>query len=96
MIYYRYIFQNKLNKACFQHDMTCENFKDLPRRTVSDNVLVHKAFTIARNSKCDKYQHEVALMVYTFFDKMSADGAIESEILSNQHPPESGMWQLAE
>ena len=51
MTYYRYIFQNKLNKACFQQDMTCGNFKYLPRRTVSDNVLVHKAFTIARNSK---------------------------------------------
>ena len=67
--------------------MTCGNFKDLSRRTVSDSVLVHKAFAIGRNSKYNKYQHEVALMVYTFFDKMLADGAIESEILSNQRPP---------
>ena len=71
MIYYRYIFQNKLNKACFQHDMTCENFKDLPRRTVSGNVLVHKAFTIARNSKCDKYQHELMVLLKVKFCQIS-------------------------
>ena len=29
----QYIYQNELNKACFQHDMTYGNFKDLTRRT---------------------------------------------------------------
>ena len=29
----RYIYQNKLGKACFHHDMTYENFKGLPRGT---------------------------------------------------------------
>ena len=32
----RYIYQNKLDKACFQHDMAYGDFKDLPRRTASD------------------------------------------------------------
>ena len=32
----RYIFQNKLGKACFQHNMACRDFKDLPRTTASD------------------------------------------------------------
>ena len=28
----RYIYQKKLDKACFQHDMAHGDFKDLPRR----------------------------------------------------------------
>ena len=32
----RYIYRNKLDKACFQHDMTYRYFKDLPRRTTSN------------------------------------------------------------
>ena len=30
----KYIYQNKLNKACFQRDVTYGDFKELPRRTV--------------------------------------------------------------
>ena len=29
----RYIYKNELDKACFQHDMDYEDFKDLKRRT---------------------------------------------------------------
>ena len=47
----RYIYRNKLDKACFQHDMTYRYFKDLPRRTTPDKVLRDKAFEIASNSK---------------------------------------------
>ena len=32
----RYIYQNELNKICFQHDMAYGNFKDSTRRTGSD------------------------------------------------------------
>ena len=35
----RYIYQNGLDKACFQHDMPCRDFKDSSRRTVADKVL---------------------------------------------------------
>ena len=31
----RYIYQNELDKACFQHDMASGDFKDLTRRTAS-------------------------------------------------------------
>ena len=31
-----YIYKNKLDKACFQHDIAYGDFKDLARRTVSD------------------------------------------------------------
>ena len=33
----KYIYKNKLDKACFQHDMAYGDFKDLKRRTQSDN-----------------------------------------------------------
>ena len=38
----RYIYQNQLDKACFQHDMVYGDFKDLPRRTIFDKVLRNK------------------------------------------------------
>ena len=47
----RNIYQNKLDKACFQHDMACGDFKNLTRRTASDKVLRDKAFNIAKNPK---------------------------------------------
>ena len=47
----RYIYQNELDKACFQHDMAYGDFKDLTRRTASDKILRDKAFNIAKNPK---------------------------------------------
>ena len=75
------IYQNELDKACFQHDMTYGDFKDLPRRTASDKVLRDKAFNIAKDEKYDGYQHGPALMVYKFIDKKFSDGAIKSQIM---------------
>ena len=51
----RYIYQNELDKACFQHDMAYGDFKDLTRRTASDKILHDKAFNIAKNPKYDGY-----------------------------------------
>ena len=45
-----YIYKNELDKAYFQHDMSYGYFKDLARRTASDNVLKDKAFNIAKKS----------------------------------------------
>ena len=44
----RYIYQNELDKACFQHDMAYGDFKDLNRRTFADKVLRDKEFNIAK------------------------------------------------
>ena len=57
-----YIYKNKLDKACFQHDMAYGNFKDL-ERTASDKVLRDKAFNIAKNPKYDGYQRTLASMI---------------------------------
>ena len=34
----KYIYQNELDKACFEHDMVYSNFKDLPKSTASNKV----------------------------------------------------------
>ena len=59
-----YIYQNELDKACFEAD-----FQDLRRRTAADKTLRFKAFIIAKNPKYVGYQREPASMVYKFFDK---------------------------
>ena len=51
----KYIYKNELDKAWFQHDMADGGFKDLARRTASDNVLRDKAFDITKNPKYDGY-----------------------------------------
>ena len=56
----RYIYQQKLDKACFQYDMAYGDFKDLTRRTASDKILRDKAFNIAKVMKYDRYQRGFA------------------------------------
>ena len=60
----RYIYQNELDKACFQLDMVYGDFKDLTRTTASDKILCDKAFNIAKNLRYDGYQHGLNSMVY--------------------------------
>ena len=65
----RYIYQKEPDKACFQHDMADTDFKDLTRRTAFDKIFCDKAFNIAKNPKDDRYQRELASMIYKFFSK---------------------------
>ena len=51
----KYIYQNELDKACFQHDMAYGDFKGLKRGTAGDKVLRDKAFNIPKNRKYDEY-----------------------------------------
>ena len=44
-----YICKTKLDQAWNQHDLTNRDFKDLPRKTASDQVLRIRAFIIAKN-----------------------------------------------
>ena len=76
----RYIYQNELNKACFQHDIAYGNFKDLPRRTAADKVLCDKAFIIAKRYRYDRYQRVLASMVYKIFDEKTAGGAVKMKL----------------
>ena len=74
----RYIYRNELDTACFQHDSAYADHKDLINRTKADKVLRDKAYNIASNLKYDGYQRGLASMVYTFFDKKSADSGINT------------------
>ena len=67
----RYIYRNELDKACFQHDSSDADHKDLINRTEADKVLRDKAYDIASTPKYDGYQRGLASMVYKFFDKKS-------------------------
>ena len=80
----RYIYQNKLDKASFQHDMAYGDFKDLTRRTASDKIFHDKAFNIAKNQKLDGYERDLASTVYKFFDKKASGSSIKNENISNK------------
>ena len=47
----KYIYKNKLDKACFAHDSVNTNSKDLAKGTVSDKILKDRAYEIALNPK---------------------------------------------
>ena len=70
-----FIYNNEVDKACFQHDMAYGKSKDLAKRTELDKFLRDKAFAIASDSKYDGYQRGLASMVYNFFyKKFSGNG----------------------
>ena len=48
-----YIYQNELDNACFNYDMSYGDFKDLTRRIASDKIMRDKAFNIGKNLKYD-------------------------------------------
>ena len=67
----QYIYQNELDKACFQDDMAYGSkiLRDLTRKTVFDKILHDKAFIIDKNSKYDEYQKFLASMIFNFLIK---------------------------
>ena len=88
-----YIYENQLDKACFQRDMVYGDFKDTARRTASDRILRNKGFNIAKNPKYDGYKEGLACMVYKFFDKTTkGSGAnipleFNEQLAKNLHKP---------
>ena len=79
-----FIHRNELGKACFQHDASYSDSKDLVKRTQSDKVLKDKAFEIANNPKYHGYQRGLASMVYNVFGKKSKGTGIKHYIKENQ------------
>ena len=55
------------------------------KKTASDEVLIDKAFNIAKNPKYVSYQRGFASMVYKFLDKKSA-GRDDNTHANNEHP----------
>ena len=83
-----YIYQNELDKACFQNDLAYRDFKDLTRKPASNKNLNDKSFNIAKNLKYNGCQRGLASMVYTFFDKKTSGSGIKNENISNKELPE--------
>ena len=80
----RYIYQNKLDRACFPPDMAYGNFKDLDRRTAADKVLCDKESNAARNLKQDGYQNVLVKIVYKIFDKKTSGSGIKNDNIANK------------
>ena len=60
----KYIYQNKLDKACFQHILTYGGFKDLLRRTTSDKVIRDEVLNIDKKTKYGRcHERWLAAMV---------------------------------
>ena len=92
-----YIYENELDKACFQYDMAYVDLKDFARRTASDKILRDRAFNIAKNPRYDGYQRGLASMVHKFFDKKSTGSGIVNNNNNNNNNNEIKQnLQLAE
>ena len=76
-----YIYKNKLDNACFQHDKAYGDFKDLAKRTTFDKVLSNKAFDFA---KYDGHQRGLASMLYMSFDKKSKGSGVNIPLEFNE------------
>ena len=74
-----FIYQNKFDKTCFQHNMAYGKSKDLAKRTLSDKFLRDKSFKIASDPKYDGCQRGLPSMVYKFFDKKSSGSGVANE-----------------
>ena len=61
------IYENELDKVCFQHDMAYGKSKDLSKKAQLDKFLRDKALKIASDPKYDGYQRGLASMVYKLF-----------------------------
>ena len=49
----KYIYQNKVDKACSQRGIAFGDFNYLTKRTAADKLLCDKAFNIDKNPKHD-------------------------------------------
>ena len=63
------IYQNKIDQACFQHDIAYGEFKSLPVRAAADKILRNKVFNFAKDLKHVKYKRGLTSTIYKFFDK---------------------------
>ena len=65
----KHLQRNESGKACFAHDAAYSDSKGLAKRTISDNILKDKGYTIAGDCKHDKYKRALASMVCRFLIK---------------------------
>ena len=90
------LFKKKLDKACFQYVMAYVDFKDLAKRTASEKVLLDQVFNIAKNTKYDGYERDLASTGYKSFNKTSTAVAVTSANKSAIKSKNISNEQLAE
>ena len=78
-----YLLKNKLDQACFPHDMAHGGFKDLEQQN-SDKILYNKSFNIDKYPKYDGYKRGLASMVYKFFNNKTSGETVKNENISNK------------
>ena len=79
----RYIYQNELDNACFQHNIAYGDLEDLNRRTFPDKVSSNKAINFAKDPKYYGYQRGLVPMVYRYFDKKTSGSGIKIFVIKN-------------
>ena len=71
--------------------MAYEDFKYLPKRTITDKISCDKAFNISKSPKYDGYQRWLGSVVDKFFDKNSSNTnkwtVNNSNVVSELHKP---------
>ena len=65
----KHLYRNELDKACFGHDASYSDSKDLVKTTILDKILKGIAHETAWNCGYDGYQRALVSMIYKFFDK---------------------------
>ena len=85
----RYIYQNELDKTWFQHDMAYGDFKNLIRRTASNNILHDKAFNTAKFPTYDDIKKVLLQWFINFLIKI-----IQAEQLKNQLKNYTNNWKI--
>ena len=58
------IYENELDKVCFQHDIPYGKSKDLLKRAQLDKVLRDKGLKIASDPKYDGYQRGLSKLFW--------------------------------
>ena len=81
-----YIYQNELDKACFQQDMADGDFEDLKRWTAAYKALHDKSFSTGKNPNYDDV--EWLQWFINFLIKRTSGSGIKNEKISNKELPE--------
>ena len=78
-----YIYKNRLDKACFQHDMAYGDIRDLARRTASDKILRDKGLILLKTQKMIYIKDVLLLWSISFWKKNTGSG-FKNEIKRNE------------
>ena len=91
-----YIYQNELEKACFQRDISHGDFQELTRRAVPDQIIIDKLSNIAKNPKYYQCTEGLASMASNFFDKTVFGSSIKTANISAKNQQQNYTNQLLE